>query len=272
MSVHIVYTVITNLFGLNFFEQKVSLAFVLFLHLLGNFFILFHLCFASYINNMKLKGIYVFADFVQLGIPFLIKNFIMYQAIRMRAFDFEFNEKVKKVYETSIVKKNEKNFLIYLSASLFMTVIKSGLSPTFSSIMYNSCQIASATIDAASDFIFVFQMKCLSDHLKFVTCKNWNNKEEIYKIIEIKNLIHKRFSTILVLSISSYFLLMIIALFWIFIRIAFKFLKNLYGKIQKHSNFFLMTSRVGRLHFFFLLHSTLLLSILNISRLQKCHE
>lgn len=267
MFVHTVYTVITNLFGLNFYEQKVPLAFVLFLHLFGNFFVTFHLFFAAYINNMKLKGVYVFADFVQLGIPFLIKNFIMYQAIRMKHFDFEFNEKVKKVYQKSQMKKNERNFLIYLAASVVMTLIKSGLSPTFLSAMYNTCQIVSATIDASSDFVFVYQMRCLSDHLKFVTCEKWNKKEEIYKVMEIKRQIHKRFSTILVLSISSYFLLMIIALFWIFMRIAFHFLQTVYGKKWFHEFFFFFyvkSLNFNRLHFIYVLHSALLLSLFNI--------
>jgi hypothetical protein len=230
MRVHTIYTVITNLFGLNFFEQKVSVSFVFLLHFLGSFFTAFHICYASYINNAKLKGIYVFADFVQLGIPFLIKNFVMYQAMQLKAFDLQFDEKIRKTYQASQVKKNERNFLIYLSACIVMSAIRAVLSSTFNSIMYNSCQFVSATINASNDFIFVLQMKCLSDHLKFVTSEKWNDKEEIYKIMEIKYLIHKRFSTILVLNISSYFLSMIIALFWIFIRIAFKFLNSLYGK------------------------------------------
>lgn len=233
MSVHTIFVVITNLFGLNFYERKVSLAFVLFLHLVGSFFAAFHILYSSYINNAKLKGIYIFADFVQLGIPFLIKNYFLYQAIRMANFDLKFDEKVKKIYEPSLVKKNEKKFLIYLLSNVLLTAGKVILSRGYNGFMYNSCQIFSAMVCALSDFLVVFHMRCLSDHIKFVTHKKINDKEEIYEIIEIKRLIHKRFDTNLFLTISSYFLLMIIALFWIFIRIAFGFLKTIYGNMNE---------------------------------------
>jgi hypothetical protein len=236
MSVHTIFTVITNLFGLNFYEQKVSLAFVLFLHLVGSFFTVFHILYASYINNTKLKGIYVFADFVQLGIPFLIKTYFMYRAIRMANFDLRFDGEIRKVYEKSQVKQNERKFLVYLSVGVAFTAVKNLLSKKFTSVMYNSCQILSATVDSASDFIAVFHMRCLSDHMKFVAEKGrWKNKELIYKIIELKHLIHKRFDVNLFLTISSYFLLMIIALFWVFMRIAFGFLTTVYGKLKTKS-------------------------------------
>lgn len=233
MAVHTIFTVITNLFGLNFYEQKVWLAFVLFLHFVGSFFIAFHILFSAYINNLKMKGIYVFADFVQLGIPFLIKNYLLYQAVRMADFDKRFNEKIEKIYKSSIIKKHEKNFLMYLLASISMTTVKLALTHTYNGIMYNSCQVLSALICAGSDFIVVYHLRCLSDHLKFVAQNMWNNKDEVYRIIELKHLIHRRFDFNLFLTISSYFLLMIIALFWVFMRIAFGFMTTAYGTAKE---------------------------------------
>ena len=233
MSVHTLFIVITNLFGLNFYEQKVSLALVLFLHFVGSFFAAFHILYSSYINNTKFKGIYIFADFVQLGIPFLIKNYFLYQAIRMANYDLKFNEKVKKIYDPLLVKKNEKKFLIYFLTNVVLTASKLILSRGFNGFMYGLCQVFSALVCSLSDFLVVFHMRCLSDYIKFVTHKKTNNKEEIYEIIEIKRLVHKRFDRNLFLTISSYFLLMIIALFWIFIRIAFGFLKTIYGKTNE---------------------------------------
>lgn len=231
MAIDKIFTIITNLFGLNFVEPKVPLSVVLFLNVIVvNVAEVVNIYYAFLVNNSQMKPIYAFIDFIQLGWPLVMKNFFMLRAIRMRSFDAQFETFVLKTYELSNLRKNKEKFFIYVAicTSIFMT--KMALGTSEKSVIYNASHLITTIVNATSDFIFVYQILCLRDHVKSIRETKCDVREESLKVIEIKRLIHHRFSINLTLSVATDFFLIIISLYWLFVRIVFHFMKTHEGK------------------------------------------
>lgn len=230
MSVQTAFTIITNIFGLNFFEQKVSLTAILFTHLAGTICNSVNIYYAIKFFNPTLKAVYMCIDFVQLILPLLITIFTTIRAILLYSFDKNFDEKTRKVYAKKIIRKNQIKFLVYVIACLVICIFKSSLSLTINDFVYNSSQIFPTMLNSASDFLFVYHINCLTDHLRDIGRTKCDVRTEMLKVIDIKRLIHIRYSPNLTLAITTYFFLIIFSLFWIFMRILFGYLNTIYGK------------------------------------------
>lgn len=233
MFTHKFFTVANNLLGLNFFEQEVSLGFVLFLHLAINVYHLVHHYFAYTTNNPKNKPIYVFIDFIQLTWPLIIQNFMMIKAIRMRFFDKIFDEKTQQLYDPSQVSRNQKKYFKYLLVCISILIVKVCLAANFISLLYNVANIIPTITCSAGDFLFAYHMNCLSDYIKQTRESKCDLRQGVLNIIEIQHKIYSRHSMNLALSISAYFILIILALFWIFIRIVFHYFNTIQGRVLK---------------------------------------
>lgn len=231
-----IFVIITNLFGLNFYDQKVPLSVVLLVNFCATIFTVVTIFKGMVLLNPQMKGVFFCVDFVQLIMPCIIKNFIMIRAIYMHGFDKKFSDMTLKHYQEPQMRKNEKKFFVYLTACILICAFKSSMGLSWNSHMYNSSQIIPTIFNAASDFLFVYHINCLKDHLKFIGNFTCNVRDEILTSLEILRLIHLRYSINLVLVISTYFLLIIISLYWIFIRIVFGFLNTVHGKVEKNSD------------------------------------
>lgn len=232
MFVHKTFTVITNLFGLNFFEQKISLSFVLFLNMVVlNIHGIINVYYAMVATNPKLKIVYIIIDFVQLGWPLIYKNLIFFWSIYMKNIDQKFDDKVRKVFKPSNIRKNQKKFFIYVIVTILILMMKVAFQHGGVNYIYNFSNFFSTLINATCDFVFVYHISCLNDHVRFIN-QNYAKCDIVEKtlnIIEIKRLIHLRYSQTLAFAISHDFFLITVSLYWIFVRILFDHLKNLEG-------------------------------------------
>lgn len=236
MNVHKVFTVINNLFGLNFYDIKVPLSFILFLNIIFiNVTTIANIYYANLTNNPKMRPIFAFIDFVQLGWPLIIKNYLMVRSILMKNFDANFERKTVKTFEAAQMKKNQKKFFVYVLVCTLIFITKTVLGTSTVAVIYNFSHFVTTVINASSDFIFVYQISCLKDHIKFIRQTKCDVREEIFKIVDIQRLIQYRFSINLMLSISTDFFLIIVSLFWIFVRIVFHFLKTHEGKSNREN-------------------------------------
>lgn len=230
MSVHTAFTIVTNIFGLNFFEQKVSLTLVLFAHLAGTIYNAVNIYYAIILFNPTLKAVYLCIDFVQLILPLIIAIFTTIRAILLHSFDSKFDEETKKVYAEKIFRKNQIKFLAYVLSCLAICIFKTSLSFDVNSLIYNSSQIFPTMFNSTSDFLFVYHINCLTDHLRDIGSTKCDVRTEMLKVIDLKRQIRLRYSPNLTLAITTYFFLIIFSLFWIFMRILFGYLKIIYGE------------------------------------------
>lgn len=242
MNVHKWFTIITNLFGLNFYELAVPLWLILFLNIfVVNVIMITNIYYALVSNNPKMRSVYLFIDFIQLIMPLIMKNYLMLRAINMRSFDAKFLRKVEKTFEQSQMKINKKKFFIYFGICSTIFFTKMAFGTKGNSVIYNSSHMITTIINATSDFIFVYQILCLRDHLKFIRQSKCDVRFEILNVVEIKRLILHRFSINLMMSVSIDFFLIIVSLYWIFVRIVFHFLNAYQGKTNKKFQLMLLT-------------------------------
>lgn len=235
MFVHKTFTIITNLFGLNVYEQEVPLSLILIFNLLiWNLQGAINIYYAIVTSNPKLKLVYVAVDFVQLIWPLIYKNLIFVMSIYMKDFDEKFDEKVRKVYKPWQIKKNQKNFFVFIVVSALISSMKIAFQHSVNQYIYNFSSYFLTIVNATSDFIFVYHVLCLKDYVKLIneTYAKSDVAEETLNIIEIKRLIHLRYSKSLAFAISHDFFLITVSLYWIFVRIAFGYLNNLEGKLS----------------------------------------
>lgn len=232
MSTHKTFTVVTNLLGLNFYEQKVSLTLVLFLHIAVSVLNAVNIYYAITTNNPTKKIIFFFIDFVQLVVPLMIKSFVMIRAILLRNSDGMYSERANQVFEAAIHRRCKIKFLVSVAVFTILCSMKTTTSFALNYVVYNLAQYFPTILNASSDLMFVYYINCLTEHLKYIRFAKCNVAEEILTNIDMQRLIQKRYSANLVLTISTYFLLIIFALYWIFVRIVFGFFNTLDGKYR----------------------------------------
>lgn len=228
MTIHFLFTAITNLFGLNFCEPVLSLDFVVPFILTINV-LLGYLIYLEIFVVSKLKLIFLMVELVQLGIPFMLRFYFNIRAIAMVERDRKLMKFNNENYKINIVRKNQRNFLIFLAIAISLQLLKLSIQPQLHNFIYAFCHNTSF-LNATNDFLFVYQIMCLRDHTRSLLQKKVVDFREVLKILKIQKLIHKRYSLDLTFSISIYFLLTILALFWIFIRISFGYFQDAKGK------------------------------------------
>lgn len=232
MFIHELFTVVTNLFGLNFFEQKVSLTFVLFFQLAANFFTAVVIYFAFIIGNPKFKAIFVVLDFVQLCVPLLMRLTTTIRAVTLRNSDKKFDERTRKVYSQSVIARNQAKFFIIWGIAAFMFLFKTALGTILRDHVYNFSHFMTTILNSAGDMVFVYHMMCLRDHIKSIDTRKGDIREKVLQILEIQRLIELRYTSHLGFAVSAYFIYIIIALYWLFIRLVFGFLQTINGEVQ----------------------------------------
>lgn len=175
------------------------------------------------------KIVYFCIDFIQLAMPLIIKNFNMIRAICMKKFDGKFDDETVKVYKKSSKRKNQIIFFVSLAISTSICIFRTTVGQNYIDLTYNLSIVLSVVFNSASDFLFVYHIRCLTEHLKFIRKSNCDFREEILWCIKVKRLIHLRYSSNLCLAISTYFILVIVSLYWIFMRILYGYLNNVRG-------------------------------------------
>ncbi|CRK88727.1 CLUMA_CG002705, isoform A [Clunio marinus] len=133
----------------------------------------------------------------------------MVQAIRFRNFDEDYDKRCSKTFQPSLVRRNKRRFFCYLAFVLAILLFKHSVATTLNDNVYKCSQLVPILWNSSSDFLFVFHLRCLSDHMKYIRHSKKNIKEEILNIIDMKRSLHRRHSINLTLNIYSKFLGMI---------------------------------------------------------------
>jgi hypothetical protein len=234
MSIHFTFNLFTNLIGLNFFERVLCLDFVITFNFILTI-LFFILSLASTINNNEpsYKPVFVFIDFIQLWLPLILKVFSNFQAIVLRKKDEKLIKKTQLIYDEKIVQNRQIKYFIFVAFSITLEFFKATFQTHWTGVMY-ILAYSSNILVASNDFFYVYHILCLRDYMKQMNTKQSQSlSKSILNVIEIQSLIHERFSSNLLLSMSLYFMLSIFSLFWIFLRIVYGLLHKLRGNINR---------------------------------------
>lgn len=232
MDINRAFTFFNNIMGLNFYEQKISLSFVMFIHLAAIVYDLIIIYFAVIMGNPTFKRVYIAVDFVQILMPVFIGIFFVVRAMLRRNFDQEFSIMTQKLYEISQVRKNQQKFFIFISISCLIQVFRLVVGTNRNSLVYNFSMVIPSLICTSSDFLFVYEVRCLNHHLKWIRETKCDVRNEMLQVIEVKRLIHERYSTNISISITLYFLRIIFSLYWIFVRFVFGYFNDYHGELS----------------------------------------
>lgn len=234
MSLHKFFTFTTNIMGLNFYEEVANFTFVLLFNIAADVFTVVMTYFGALLSNPHFKVVFICVDFVQLVLPLIIKDFVIIQAMKCASFDKKMSERMEKLIDPKITQKNQKFFLVNFVITFLMFFTKIMIAYKFPGFtFYTVAHFFTNQFNSATDFYFVYQMMRLRDHLKSIRIKfGANIRNEILEVIEIHRVLLSRYSTYLILVISMFFLLIIISLYWIFLRIIYNNLTHIRGELN----------------------------------------
>lgn len=271
MSLHKLFTFTTNILGLNFCEEVAPFTLVLLVNIAADVFTVVLTYIGVLLSNPHFKIVFICVDIVQLVLPLVIKDFVIIQAMKNVNFDAKLEQRMSSSIDPKITMKNQKFFLVNFAITFVMFFTKIMIAykfPTFT--MYTLAHFLTNQFNSATDFYFVYQIMRLRDHLKSLRSRYYKNiRIEIFEALETHRALLSRYSTYLTCMISMYFLLVIIALYWIFLRIIYNNLKHIRGK----SNFSKACKQVilkisDYVCFFYFLRP--MISLLAIFLSQKC--
>lgn len=234
MNLYKLFTFTTNILGLNFFDEVAPFTLVLLVNIAADVFTFVMIYIGTMLSNPRFKIVFICVDSVQLVLPLVIKDFAIIQAMKNASFDKKLDRKMASCVEPSITKKNQKFFLINFAITFLMFFTKIMIAYNFPSFtMYTLAHLFTNQFNSATDFYFVYQIMRMRDHLKSLRTKFCADiKGEILKVLEIQRALFSRYSMYLTCVISLYFLLIIISLYWIFLRIIYNNLKNIRGELN----------------------------------------
>lgn len=233
MSLHKLFTFTANILGLNFFEEVAPFTLVLLVNIAADVFTVVMTYKGVLLSNPHFKVVFICVDFVQLILPLLIKDFAIIQAMRSANFDRTLSRRMASQIDPLITRSNQKFFLINFVITFLMFFTKVIIAYKFPGFtMYTLAHLFTNQFNSATDFYFVYQIMRLRDHLQCLRNKFCVNiKSEILEVLELHRVILSRYSTYLTFVISMYFLLIIISLYWIFLRIIYNNLTHIRGNL-----------------------------------------
>ena len=227
MFTHDFFTVATNLFGLNFYESRVGIKFVLFVNFLIFSFTIYYIYAGAMFANPDVIPVFVFVDFCQLVLPLLLKVVQNFHAFRRRNSDKQLEHRIKNSFPNFITDKNEKLYLVGVAVSTLLFTCKIWFSPD----TYNLAHMFTTVMNQCGDFFFAYQVLRLRDYLRELRkVKGDTVKSNILNAFEIQKTILDEYSSILCCSICVYFVCIILSLYWIFLRVINNAISRLQGE------------------------------------------
>lgn len=198
----------------------------------------FSLLFTTYVfceNRFVGLSMGTFLQVIQTCVPVLLSLHLATDFIKDKKI--ELNLKVAKLLEkTSGMKVLKAKLLCKLLVIISVRALKLLVSPAFVNVAYALCAMMPELTSSMNDFAFVYFVNCLTESIKqfnFDLSENpetfdLENLKKVEKKLEemfvINRYICRIFSSRLLFTISFNFVQLIIALYWIFIRIAFNHL------------------------------------------------
>lgn len=231
MRLHSVFIFVTNLFGLNFYEEVAPYTLVLLINISVDILTIVTIYFSEVKTNPHFKPIFACVDLVQLVLPLVVKDYMIIHAMFKAEVDKSLERNIRDTFAPVITKKRQKNYLIALAVFVVVYSFK-----VLDSNVYNWSQYFPNIFNAATDFFYVYQILRVRDHFRDLRTRTGDNlMAEISKAIEVQRAIFSRYSTYLAIAISLYFILTIISLYWIFLRIIYNNFNSIRGEFYEMS-------------------------------------
>jgi hypothetical protein len=176
-------------------------------------------------------------QFVQTVVPSLNMFYLSMDFLKNVKIDLSL--KLQKSCAESIKSSSRSKILVCLSVLMIVRAIKLFLAPFFQNFIYALCTMMPELVASMSDFAFAFyvdnltnQIKKFNDELRLQQI-DWKVAKEVEKALSefhrISQDICRVYSSRLFVTLSYNFVQLVIALFWIFIRIAFNHLYEIDG-------------------------------------------
>lgn len=236
MGVRKVFLIISNCLGLNFSEKFAPLAVVVFYQIISLGYGFYSSFYKKSVEFGKLtKDIYFIVDIIQGELLFTIQVAITIRAFTMRAFQKELDTKIENLWSHKRCSRSgEKKFIGNFFLIILIRIIKIKVA-TGTSIIFMLKQMFSELSISSSDFLFQLNIGKLTANLKAIRSKLLagrrfgyceDEREELLKNFWIKRDIQRRYSFELFATVAFNFAQLIIALYFICMRIKFNRLKT----------------------------------------------
>lgn len=235
-----IVSIIVSLMGLNFSLDVISVIWILSFQF---FVLIFTLMVAinglAYNNPLMKVNFYMFLDVVQLILPYFVRVLVVMHTFRKRNLQRKINQNLMKILQNIGVKKISKKAITNTIAWCVMWIIKLNLVTNFGGRLYNLSMMLTGIFYAANDFYFTYHIDCLTAHLKSIRRRSRTRTlaktaDAILSNIALRLDVERKFSFELCATVSENFMLLISAIYWIFIRIVYRHL----NKFSEFATFF----------------------------------
>lgn len=234
MAASLNFHFVTNLLGLNFSCITAPILLVIFVQTVFISFGLYvdvYLKVLYYVQEVEKITIYTMMGFLQIEIFFILQLVFTIRALIYRKYLNQISENVDWKIKLGSVKQERKFFLHVLSIVALRTV-RICYNTAWPGVIFMTKTMFAELVVASNDFLFIFFVCLLIKHLKTIKSKIVKLqptskrkiraiKKEILENFTTKRKIEKRFSIELGLSITYNYIQLVIALYWIFVRIKF---------------------------------------------------
>lgn len=200
-----------------------------FLVLTGVFQVICNIC--TFVDNSFELSIFFFIDIFEQIIPWLIQIFLNLRAFKLKKKFLELEGEMNSIKLGS----NKWQLIFYVFTIAAARLMKCILCPEINYVLACCAILFSELIFSCNDFIFVYYVDQLTDHLKMMSMTDGKTifiTKEIRKNFKVMRKVHKIFSATLFITISNNFLQLVFSLYWIVVRIIFGYLKESKGKFS----------------------------------------
>ena len=232
--------------------KLLTIQFILKLHLV--FFFFDSLILMLTFNKRFKFDVKLILHSIQIVIPHFLKIFVVFQAFKKRKIQWKINQGFT-IIETSLFNGISKSqliqkykseiidcdlkFMIFILILIIIRIAKNYL--RIAGYVYVLSTMIPEFIYSSSDFYFVYSIDILTNqiklfNLKLLNTRNLNDKDvkqlkdDIQLIYQHSRIIMSRFSLCIFFTITYNFTILIINLYWMFLRISYQTLNKIQGK------------------------------------------
>lgn len=200
-----------------------------------NFYSSLLLCFVMYELQVPLNNVYYVIFTVQWLMPLLIEISINFEAYKKKNLGKRIEESFNNL-EKSFCKNSDSskvNFPIFTFVIKFVVLLTvRTFHIRFGPVLLSTATMFTELVCSANDYAFVFKVNLLRIQIKSFSCslmservEKLNVQEDFLAFHKLSKLLCKRYCVGLLLNVVLNFIIIIISLYWIFIRMAFNRLK-----------------------------------------------
>jgi len=233
-----VFEVVSGICGVNFASICLLPRAILAIHIFINFIDL--LLQGLWISISKIGlDFFLFADFIEIYLPFLLQNYFAIRAYCLRRHCAKIEQALGGLSSENVRLKCSQKFLKFFYILILSRVVKISFMSSYAAIINTLMSVIPEIVCCCNAFMFAYYTNSLKYTLREMRdnlTANINEtslkktKMQLLKILQIKDAIERRYSLdIVIISLQS-LLLLIICLYWSTMRLAFGHLNSFKGE------------------------------------------